>query len=237
MTSVGEPGGDRRERHDLVRRMRAWLDATQRGDEYDVEVLGAGFTVLPGVFSPRFYSETEFYAEHVLAALRPGERFLDVGCGIGVNATLAAARGVRVVACDISPAAIENTRRNARRHDVAIDVRESDVFSAIDADERFDVVYWNIPFTFCDPQVRLTPLEEAIFDPGFRKHTAFLTQVCDHLEPGGLVLIGVSSSLGDLPAIDTIADGAGLVLELRATTIEMGSDPPVHLELLAARPG
>lgn len=216
--------------------MQAWLDETQRDHEYDVEVLGAEFTVLPGVFSPRYYSETEFYASHVLTALRPGARFLDVGCGTGVNAILAAAQGVRVVACDISRAAVENTRRNARRHGVAVDVRESDVFSAIATDERFDVVFWNIPFAYRDPQVRLTTVEEAIFDPGFRKHTAFLTQVGSHLVPGGLALIGVSSSLGDLTTIGKVAEEAGLAVELRAKTIEQGSDPPVHLELLAAHP-
>lgn len=96
-----------------------------------------------------------------------------------MNAILAAARGVRVVACDVSTAAIENTRRNAaarRRH------RRAGVgrVSAIAADARFDVVYWNIPFTYRNPQVQLAPLEEAIFDPGFLDHTAFLTQVRGH---------------------------------------------------------
>lgn len=240
MTGVAESAVSRevrnlRERHSVVQRMQAWLDEAQRQSEYDVEVLGEVFRVQPGVFSPRFYPETEFYAQHVLHEMTDGVRFLDMGCGIGVNAVMAAKRGAQVVACDISAAAVENTRRNARLHDVEVSARESDVFSAIASDERFDVIYWNIPFAFRQPTVRLPLIEEAIFDPGFRKHVTFLTQAGRYLEPGGLVLAGVSSTLGELSTIRSIAEEARLSLEFRASTLEEGTEHPVHLELLAAR--
>ncbi len=82
MTSASQPARNLRERHDVVQRMRAWLDASERQEEYDVDVLGQIFRVLPGVFSPHFSSETTFYAERLLesrAPDTPAEFDADVG--------------------------------------------------------------------------------------------------------------------------------------------------------------
>lgn len=235
MSATGGEEPRLQERHDVVQRMQRWLGVSQQADEHEVDVLGARFVVLPQVFSPLYYSETEFYAEHILREIGKGTRFLDMGCGVGVNAVLAAKRGASVVACDVNPQAVENTRCNAARHGVQVDVRESDIFTAVRADERFDLVYWNIPFAFREPDVELSPLEEAIFDPGFRKHLTFLAEVRQHLEPSALLLVGASSSLGDLPAVEAAGLAQGFRFELRATAIEKGSDPPNQLDLLAAR--
>ncbi|MCA1674388.1 MAG: 50S ribosomal protein L11 methyltransferase, partial [Actinobacteria bacterium] len=63
----------------------------------------------------------------VPACSRPGyrtkktknHRLLEMGCGAGVAWVLAAQHGCdRVVALDINPAAVENTRRNAARYGV-----------------------------------------------------------------------------------------------------------------------
>ena len=225
-----------RERGEVVARMQAWLDATQDRGEHQVTVLGRTFEVLPGVFSPRFYPETAFYAMQVVDAVRRSDRFLDMGCGVGVNAVLAAMKGARVVACDVNERAVETTQRNAARHRVNVDVRVSDIFSALAEDEVFDVVYWNIPFTFRDPTARLSPLEEAVFDPGYRKNLTFVRDVGRHVTDDGLVLIGVSSTLGELPVTQAAAAAAGLDLEVRATTLEEATQPPTRLELLAGRP-
>jgi ribosomal protein L11 methyltransferase len=48
---------------------------------------------------------------------------LDVGCGSGVLAVLAARLGARVDACDVDPAAVEATAENARANAVALAVR------------------------------------------------------------------------------------------------------------------
>lgn len=225
-----------RERPDLVQRMQLWLDRSQTEGEHETMVLDHTFAVLRGVFSPRYYPETEFYAGHVLGAIEPGCRFLDLGCGVGVNAVLAAMRGAIVVACDVNPAAVENTRHNAARHGVQVDVRESDVFSALQEDERFDVVYWNVPFAYRRPDVSLSPLQEAIFDPGYQKNRAFLAGVCDHLETSGVVLMGISSTLGEQHLIDEMIAEAGLSAELVAATVERGTSPTTRLELVRLCP-
>jgi release factor glutamine methyltransferase len=224
-----------RESMEVVRRIGAWLAASQREGAHDVTVLGHDFVVLPGVFSPRYYPETAFYAKHLLGEVRTGMRFLDMGCGVGVNAVLAAAAGARVVACDINQQAVANTKLNAKRHGVEVDVRCSNIFSALDQGERFDLVYWNIPFTYRRPGTLLSPLEEAIYDPGYRKNCTFLKRVGAYLAPSGLVLVGASSTLGDLPTILRVAAEAGLNLKIHAATLEAGVDPPTWLELLFGR--
>ena len=50
----------------------------------------------------------------------PGSDFLEVGSGTGLIAVLAALAGVRrVVALDITPEAVANTRANAEKHGVS----------------------------------------------------------------------------------------------------------------------
>jgi 2-polyprenyl-3-methyl-5-hydroxy-6-metoxy-1,4-benzoquinol methylase len=81
--------------------------------------------------------------DRVLAALdvRPGERVLDVGCGIGnVARELARATGTEVVAIDRSVAMLAAARE---RHDPALDVRyePADVTALPYDDAAFDVVH------------------------------------------------------------------------------------------------
>jgi SAM-dependent methyltransferase len=47
------------------------------------------------------------------ADVRPGEAVLDVGCGTGVVAVTAARRGAHVIGLDLTPALLDEARRNA----------------------------------------------------------------------------------------------------------------------------
>ena len=55
-----------------------------------------------------------------VAGLRPGERVVDVGCGTGDVALLAAAAGAQVVAVDPAPRLLDVTREEARRRDLDV---------------------------------------------------------------------------------------------------------------------
>ena len=96
------------------------------------EFMSLAFGLREGVFIPR--PETEVLVESVLALLAPGAggdrpRILEVGTGAGViSVSLAFAlgrdlgrdgeAGFRIVATDISPAAVLTARDNAARHGV-----------------------------------------------------------------------------------------------------------------------
>lgn len=110
---------------------------------------GRAFRVTPDVLIPR--PETELLVEAALAVMDAGAVVCDVGTGSGCIAiTLLCERAdARAVAIDISEAALEVARDNARRllvHD-RIEFVVSDCFAALRATEkRFDVIVSNPPY-------------------------------------------------------------------------------------------
>src|SRR2546426_8628741 len=53
-----------------------------------------------------------------IAAFRPGDRILELGCGTGRDAVFLARHGISVVATDLSPAMVAITRARAEREGV-----------------------------------------------------------------------------------------------------------------------
>ena len=72
-------------------------------------------------------------------------------------------------------------------------VRQSDLFGALSAGERFDVIYWNSNFVEA-PQdfVNASDLHHAFFDPGYDTHRRYLLQAPYHLTERGRLLLGFS---------------------------------------------
>ena len=75
-----------------------------------------------------------------LAGPLAGLRVLDVGCGDGAYAMVAAQRGARVAGVDTSPQMIEAAQRRAVEQDVQIDLRVADAAALPFDDGSFDVV-------------------------------------------------------------------------------------------------
>lgn len=74
--------------------------------------------------------------------------FLEIGCGAGLISIKAALKNYdRVLATDISQAAINNCIANVRLHSLEsiVETRESDVFSNIDPREKFDQIFGTYP--------------------------------------------------------------------------------------------
>ena len=135
---------------------RRHLDDLGRQTEF--ELLGRRWTLLPDVFAPTYTPVTELFTAWIPYPV--GGTLLEMGSGTGVTAVSAALVGCRrVTALDISSAAVENTRRNVERHGVAdrVDVRHSDLFDALSAGERFDVIYWNSNFVEAPQATSSTP--------------------------------------------------------------------------------
>ena len=135
----------------------------------DIEYLGLQLRVPQGVFAPT--PTSDLLGNLVTDHAAPGLRVLDMGCGAGANAVLAARTGATVLGVDVNPAAVEASRANAARNGVAdgTDFAVSDLFDAVEGD--FDLVVIDPPFRWFSPR---TMLERAFTDENYATLTAFL---------------------------------------------------------------
>jgi ubiquinone/menaquinone biosynthesis C-methylase UbiE len=74
-----------------------------------------------------------------------GKDVLEIGCGTGVHARLLAEAGARVTAVDLTPTAVELTKRRLALASLSAEVREADAESLPFADGSFDFVWsWGV---------------------------------------------------------------------------------------------
>ncbi|GAA1633553.1 class I SAM-dependent methyltransferase [Nonomuraea maheshkhaliensis] len=170
--------------------------------------LGRTIVVPPGV--QPITGMSHLLGEAVLAEVREGDRVLDMGTGSGVNAVLAASRAAEVLAVDVNPRAVEAARGNAERNGVQVEVRLSDVFSAVEG--TFDLIVFDPPFRWFAPR---DLFEAATTDEDYRAMTAFFRGVRDHLAPCGRMLVFFGTS-GDLEYLRSLAREAGFGCEVVA---------------------
>ena len=174
---------------------------------YYIDVLNAKFLVHPDVFSPKYFKSTEIVNSRF--PFRENERILEIGCGVGVTSILAAKiYRNKVVAVDINPEAVRLTRENAEINGVSslVDARPSDVFSSIRPNERFDTIYWDLPFIYVPPDYKYSfPLEQSVCDPGYKTTKTFVVQAHRYLEHEGRLFVGFGSN-GDYDKFEIIAN-------------------------------
>jgi release factor glutamine methyltransferase len=164
------------------------------------EFFGLTLAVTPAVLIPR--PETEHLVEAALERL-PKEaplRIADIGTGSGAIAVALAHAlpQARIVALDISPAALEVAAANAKTHNVAerIEFRESDLLAATQGD-TYDAIVSNPPYVSTNEE-----LEKQVRD--YEPHTALyagatgldiyrrlIPQAKAALRPGGWLLMEI----------------------------------------------
>jgi HemK-related putative methylase len=165
-----------------------------RYDDFRLErVHGAPFIVTPSVFNPKVLRTGEFFASQIDSKLVDRDwEVLDMGTGSGVCAVFAASHARRVVAVDISAAAVRCAGINAHINFVEhkIDVRHGDLFAPVSG-ERFDLVLFNPPF------LQGTPRDDR--DRAWRSTDVaqrFSAGLGAHLKSGGSALV-LLSTFGD----------------------------------------
>ena len=190
------------------RRLEEWLARRSEGEPVQYITGRAAFrdldlSVGPAVLIPR--PETEFLVEVVLEVLRradswPRPRVLDLGTGSGAIA-LAIARECPpavVSASDSSEAALEFARSNAAASALEGRVRflHGAWFSALPADERFEVVVSNPPYVSerewdsLPPEVRREPRPALVSgEDGLEATRAIIEDAPFHLVTGGLLAL------------------------------------------------
>ncbi len=183
-------------------------------EPYRVTLGKQKFIVLPNVFSPKYFKETELFAEQL--PVKEGEHLLEIGPGTGALSVTAALKGAgRVVAIDINPDAVRNTKANIDLHHLQerVEVRQGDVYDALQVGEKFDTIFWNTPFGLVDV-AEVPDLEKAIFDPGYRSTERFIREAKQHLKNNGRLLIGFSSTLGRMDLLKKFCNESGFNLKL-----------------------
>jgi release factor glutamine methyltransferase len=154
----------------------------------------------------------------------------DVGTGSGAIAVAIARHSpaVRMVATDISPAALAVARENAAAHGVQdrIEFLESDLLAKVPAEPRFTVIASNPPYIgeselpTLDPSVRdHEPRHALIAGPtGTEIIERLIPQAADRLLPGGWLIMEISPLIAthvtDLIVADTRFEPATITKDL-----------------------
>ncbi len=199
------------DRVEQLRRWHEWASESLHAlKAHDVEYLGLDLHIPEQVFPPT--PTSDLLGEQVRQRVRPGDRVLDMGCGAGANAILAAQITNDVVAVDVSPLAVAATAANARRNHVGdrVDAHRSDVFDEVSG--QFDVIVFDPPFRWFQAR---DLLERAITDENYRALGRFMSGVGSRLRPGGEVLLFFGSS-GDVGYLNVLIDRAQLIAEIVA---------------------
>ncbi|MGH7392623.1 MAG: HemK2/MTQ2 family protein methyltransferase [Candidatus Rokuibacteriota bacterium] len=153
--------------------------------------------------------------------VRPGERVLEVGAGLGLFAVLASRAGARVVATDVVPEAVEAVRLNAHLNGVSVDVRLGDGYAPVTG-ERFDLICTNPP-QMPTPPDRERDDAAAAADNGGADGWAVLDRVIegarDHLSPGGRLVFSIFGFLGRKKALAKL-EARGLASSVIATEVQ-----------------
>lgn len=163
--TIKHPGKYKLVHHAVATDLPGYKMAVVDGREFAV----TGDVVIPSVQSVYFLSHFK---------INRGETVLDIGTGSGIQAIFASDRASHVVATDISPLAVGVAKYNVRRNSRAqrIEVRESDLFSAIKDTEKFDVILFNIDYPFSKETQGL-----------WKVHERFFSEVLKYLKPGGRI--------------------------------------------------
>ncbi len=187
------------------------------------EFHGLTLQLTPDVLVPR--PDTETLVDWALALLRgcpaARPRVLDLGTGSGAIALAVAHRhpAADTVATDVSGAALQVARANARRLRLPVRFASGDWWLAVAADARYDLVLANPPYIAGDdphlaalrhePLLALTPGGD-----GLGALRTIAAGAMAHLSPGGWLLLEHGADQAE--AVAATLRSAGLVrVELR----------------------
>lgn len=133
----------------------------------------------------------------IVPNIPPDGRVLEMGIGSGalMRGLMPFFHGdedIRLLGLDINPEAVRQARETIAEavresgFKGKAEVRESDLFASVRRGEKFDVIFWNPPWS-SEPSEGLLALAKN--DPGFRTLRRFLREAPKYLSPGGRVYL------------------------------------------------
>ena len=128
------------------------------------EFCGLSFQVNGNVLIPR--QDTETLVEEALSIIRPGMRVLDLCTGSGciIISLKKLCPGIRASACELSAEALRTARQNAENHQTEISFFQGDLFEALPAGNRYDMIVSNPPYIESG-EIRTLMEEVRLYEP------------------------------------------------------------------------
>ncbi|GAC1309171.1 MAG: peptide chain release factor N(5)-glutamine methyltransferase [Vulcanimicrobiaceae bacterium] len=190
---------------------------------------GRTFAVTPDVLIPRPESEmlVELAREALASRALARPRICDLGTGSGILAISLACDvpGARVLAVDVSDAALAVARANATAHGTLerIAFEAGDASAVLAGAARFDCVVANLPYVRSADLAPMPP--EIAFEPrlaldggpdGLALYAPLLDCLAEHVEPGGIALFEAGADTTEpLAALARATLGAGACVHIR----------------------
>jgi release factor glutamine methyltransferase len=187
------------------------------------EFYGRSFRVTPDVLDPRADTETLIGAALALAKGKGPLRVLDLGTGSGaiVVTLLAELQGITAVASDLSAAALQVAKGNAKALGVAerVSFVQANWFDRVDG--RFDLIVSNPPYIALGDIAGLA-VDVREFDPpkaldggpdGLEAYRRIAGGAGSHLSPKGHIILEIGE--GQENAVNNLFTGQGFVRESR----------------------
>ena len=152
------------------------------------------FILFKNVFSPIVFKWSSIYVNHL--PIKEHQKLLDMWCGswiIGITAFLKYNLD-KVVCADINQYAVDNTIENIKIYNISDKVKavQSDVFSNIDDNEKFDLIFRNAPYFDSDFD-KNNILYWSMYDENYEHIKKFILEWQNHLEKWWRIMIGFST--------------------------------------------
>ena len=152
------------------------------------------FVLFEKVFSPIVFKWSSIYVNHL--PLQEHQKLLDMWCGSGIIwiSALLKYNLDKVVCADINQFAVDNTIENIKRHNISDKVKavQSDVFSNIDDDEKFDLIFRNAPYFDWDFD-KNNILYRSMYDKNYEHIKRFILEWEKYLNEWGRIMLWFSS--------------------------------------------
>jgi release factor glutamine methyltransferase len=101
--------------------------------------------IAPEVFHPSFFFSTQMLLQYISKLPLQKKELMELGCGSGLIAMVAATKGAIVTATDINPVAVEFVKKNCMHNNVQMKIFQSDLFKTI-PEKQYDIIAINPPY-------------------------------------------------------------------------------------------
>jgi release factor glutamine methyltransferase len=173
------------------------------------------FHVTENVYEPA--EDSFLFAENL--SVREGARVADIGTGCGMLGIIAAAKAKEVVGVDLNPYAVRCAKENATVNHVAnkLSFLQGDLFSAIRAEEKFDLILFNAPYLPSEPGEENSWIGRAWAGGVSGRHVidSFIREGPKHLKAHGQILL-MQSTLSDVEETLNRLEEKGLKTDILA---------------------